>query len=102
MAAYRVSYFLIQWRREGDAHRLPLPTGRRAGRIRHVIGGRVTLGPADGAGDGSVSPDELATGDAAKVTDEPELRILAEDASELILVNVPMQFESVGIWAGRA
>jgi quercetin 2,3-dioxygenase len=75
-------------------------TGR--GAYLYVIEGRVTLGPADGARDGSARPDTLATGDAAKVTDEPELPILAAEASELILVDVPMEFEPVGIWAGRA
>jgi redox-sensitive bicupin YhaK (pirin superfamily) len=66
--------------------------GAGRGVYMYLIGGRVKL--ADGE-------DELATGDAVKVTDEPELAIRAEDASELILVDVPMQFEPVGIWAGR-
>ena len=70
-----------------------------------MIGGRVTLGAGAaagaGAGDGGTAADELATGDAAKVTDEPELVILAEEPSELILVDVPMRFEPVGIWAAR-
>jgi redox-sensitive bicupin YhaK (pirin superfamily) len=43
----------------------------------------------------------VSTGDAAKVTDQPQLRIAAREASELILVDVPMEFEPVGIWAGR-
>ena len=74
-------------------------TGR--GAYLYLIGGRVTLGAADRAGDAAAGADELATGDAAKVTDEPELVIRAEEPSELILVDVPMQFEAVGIWAGR-
>jgi redox-sensitive bicupin YhaK (pirin superfamily) len=45
--------------------------------------------------------ESLATGDAAKVTDQPELRIRATEASELILVDVPMTFEAVGVWKGR-
>jgi redox-sensitive bicupin YhaK (pirin superfamily) len=45
--------------------------------------------------------DDVATGDAAKVTDQPALRIRARQQSELILVDVPMTFEPVGIWAGR-
>lgn len=44
---------------------------------------------------------ELATGDAAKVTDQGELTIDAADRTELIMVDVPMQFEAVGIWRGR-
>ncbi|TME12255.1 MAG: pirin family protein [Chloroflexi bacterium] len=80
-----------------------IATGR--GAYLYVIGGRVTLGAGAaagaGAGDGGTAADELATGDAAKVTDEPELVILAEEPSELILVDVPMRFEPVGIWAAR-
>jgi quercetin 2,3-dioxygenase len=40
-----------------------------------------------------------ATGDAAKVTGQASLAIRAEAPSELILVDVPMQFERVGVWA---
>jgi hypothetical protein len=43
----------------------------------------------------------VASGDAAKVTDQPELRIAAREKSELILVDVPMTFDQVGIWRGR-
>jgi hypothetical protein len=43
----------------------------------------------------------VATGDAAKVTEQAELRIAAREQSELILVDVPMRFEAVGIWKGR-
>jgi hypothetical protein len=41
---------------------------------------------------------EVDTGDAAKVTDQPELTITAHESSELILVDVPMKFEPVGVW----
>ena len=53
--------------------------------------------------DGAASFDgeRVATGDAAKVTDQPRLTIRATEPSELILVDVPMQFEPVGIWRGR-
>jgi redox-sensitive bicupin YhaK (pirin superfamily) len=44
---------------------------------------------------------DLTTGDAAKVTEQRELRIHAREQSELILVDVPMLFEPVGIWRGR-
>lgn len=43
--------------------------------------------------------EDVSTGDAAKVTEQPELRIRAHEPSELILVDVPMTFEPVGIWA---
>jgi len=43
----------------------------------------------------------VTTGDAAKVTGQPSLSIRAGQPSELILVDVPMEFEAVGIWAVR-
>jgi redox-sensitive bicupin YhaK (pirin superfamily) len=52
-------------------------------------------------GEADIDHEAVATGDAAKVTGQPELRIRARAPSELILVDVPMQFEPVGIWAGR-
>lgn len=68
--------------------------------VRHEIGdGRGAYAYLiDGAA--SFDEDEVRTGDAAKVTDQPELRIRANESSELILVDVPMEFEPVGIWAG--
>jgi redox-sensitive bicupin YhaK (pirin superfamily) len=61
------------------------------GAYLYVIGGRVKL-----------DADELSTGDAGKITDEAAISIQAEDAAELILVDVPMRFEAVGIWADRS
>ena len=46
-----------------------------------------------------VASEELATGDAAKIEDEAELRIEAGDMSEVIVVDVPLRFTSVGVWA---
>jgi quercetin 2,3-dioxygenase len=53
--------------------------------------------------DGAATFDDeaVSTGDAAKVTGQPSLRIRATEPSELIVVDVPMQFEPVGIWKGR-
>ena len=53
----------------------------------------------DGAA--SFDGDAVTTGDAAKVTDQPAVTIHASQPSELILVDVPMTFEPVGIWEGR-
>jgi hypothetical protein len=53
------------------------------------------------AGLGTVGGEELSTGDAAKVVGPESLSIRADEVSELILVDVPMSFEPVGIWAGR-
>jgi quercetin 2,3-dioxygenase len=52
-------------------------------------------------GAAALDGEELATGDAAKVIDEADITIRANQPSELILVDVPMQFEAVGIWKGR-
>jgi redox-sensitive bicupin YhaK (pirin superfamily) len=65
------------------------------------------LGPGRGAyvylidGRARFDGQPVATGDAAKVTDQPSLTIAADAPSELILVDVPLQFRPVGIWAGR-
>jgi redox-sensitive bicupin YhaK (pirin superfamily) len=65
------------------------------------------IGPGRGVygylieGAASFIGEELATGDAVKVTDESQLAIHASQPSELILVDVPMQFEPAGIWKGR-
>jgi quercetin 2,3-dioxygenase len=66
-----------------------------------------SIGPGRGAyvylieGAASFDKEEVGTGDAAKVTDQPALRIRAREQSEVILVDVPMAFEAVGIWRGR-
>lgn len=52
-------------------------------------------------GEATCNGERLGTGDAAKVVDEPLLAIEAVTDSELILVDVPMVFEPVGIWRGR-
>jgi len=49
-----------------------------------------------------VDGERLTAGDAAKVTQEREIRIRADEPSELIVVDVPMTFTPVGVWAGRA
>jgi len=53
--------------------------------------------------DGAASFDDegVTTGDAAKVTEQPKVTIRASEPSELILVDVPMSFEAVGVWRGR-
>ncbi len=53
------------------------------------------------SGGGLFDDEQVAAGDAAKVTDQPELHIRATEACELILVDVPMTFEAVGVWKGR-
>ena len=47
-----------------------------------------------------VATHELSSGDAVKIRDEPTLAIRALESSELLLVDVPIRFTPVGIWAG--
>jgi redox-sensitive bicupin YhaK (pirin superfamily) len=56
----------------------------------YVIDGRLTL---DG--------DALATGDAAKITGPVALTLSTDAAAELILIDAPLEFEPVGVWAGE-
>jgi len=53
----------------------------------------------DGAA--SLGNSEMSTGDAAKVTDERNLTVRGTEQSEVILVDVPLKFEAVGMWTGR-
>lgn len=69
--------------------------------VSHAIGeGRGVYGYLI-EGQASFGGEQLSTGDAVKVIDESVLRISADEPSELILVDVPMTFEPVGIWRGR-
>jgi redox-sensitive bicupin YhaK (pirin superfamily) len=76
----------------GDEVRHPIWPGR--GAYVYLIDGRATLG------DASDTPGEpIATGAAARVFDEAELRIAAAVPSEVILVDVPLVWTPVGVWA---
>lgn len=50
-------------------------------------------------GHASIGDDEVWGGDAVKIFEEPELTIEAREACELLLVDVPLQFRPVGVWA---
>jgi len=67
------------------------------------------LGPDRGAyvylisGAGTFGGQPVATGAAAKVSFRRSIEIRATEPSELILVDVPLRFEPVGVWrAGRS
>ena len=70
-------------------------------------GTEVSLGFASGRGgylyliEGGLTAgaEQLSTGDAAKIHGEPDLRLKATQPSELILVDVPLEFTPVGVWA---
>jgi redox-sensitive bicupin YhaK (pirin superfamily) len=65
----------------------PLSAGRAA--YAYLIDGRATL-----------NGHQLATGDAAVVTDEPVALTGGPVTAELILVDVPLRWTPVGVWAG--
>lgn len=74
-----------------DRGRLQHTIAADRGGYLYVIDGRVAL---DG--------DELRTGDAAKVHAGPiDLTLTTDTAAELILIDVPLEFQPVGVWAGE-
>jgi quercetin 2,3-dioxygenase len=42
---------------------------------------------------------KLGTGDAAKLTGPETVELATEDSAELILVEVPLRFQPIGVWA---
>ena len=89
---------VVKLHQDASVHVASLEPGTE---VAHAIGdGRgVYAYLIDGAG--TFDGQEVATGDAAKVTDQAQLTIRASQPTELILVDVPMQFVAVGIWRGR-
>ena len=69
-------------------HRLTEVDGR--GVYLYLINGR-----------GLLNGRSVSTGDAAKITGPETITFSAADACELILVEVPLRFEAVGVWKGR-
>jgi hypothetical protein len=43
----------------------------------------------------------LRSGDALNVTSNADLTLRTDVAAELILIDVPLEFEPVGVWAGE-
>jgi redox-sensitive bicupin YhaK (pirin superfamily) len=73
----------------GTEVRHPIPPGRGAYIYRIRGGGAFDGTPAD-------------EGAAARAWDQPEVRISATELSgEIILVDVPLEWTPVGVWAGR-
>jgi len=76
------------------------------GRLEPGASATWTLGPGRGAyiylvdGRATLNGRPLATGDAAKVVDEPAIELAGgEVPAEVILVDVPMSWTPVGVWA---
>lgn len=71
--------------------RLEYELGEGRGAYLYVIDGDVDLGVG-----------ELATGDAAKGFGPQRLQITSLGTSEVILLEAPLDFTPVGVWAGRS
>jgi redox-sensitive bicupin YhaK (pirin superfamily) len=72
-----------------DAGRLQHTFAPGRGGYLYVIDGRI-----------EINGDEMRTGDAAKITGEATLELSSPVAAELILIDVPLEFEPIGVWAG--
>ena len=79
---------LVSRMRPGTELEHPIGPGR--GVYAYLIGGGASF-------DGK----PVTTGDAAKVSGQDSLAIRADEQSELILVDVPLDFTRVGVWADR-
>jgi len=75
--------------------------------VAHLTAGRLehTFGPGRGGylyvidGRADVDGEQLRTGDAMKITAETDLTITTDLVAELILIEAPLDFEPVGVWA---
>ena len=91
----------------GDVVKVHQDASVHLGSLEPGVEVRHDLGPERGAyiyvieGVGSIGDREVSTGDAAKVIDQPQIRLRAEEPTEVVLVDVPMRFEPVGVWAPR-
>jgi redox-sensitive bicupin YhaK (pirin superfamily) len=87
---------VVKVHQDASVHVARLESGTE---VSHAIGpGRGVYGYLI-QGAAAFGDEQLASGDAVKVTDEATLPIRATQVSELILVDVPMEFEPVGVWA---
>ena len=49
-----------------------------------------------------VDSDQLRTGDAATISGEVSFELRTDVGAELILIDVPLEFDPVGVWAGES
>jgi hypothetical protein len=73
-----------------DAGQLARGFGPERGGYLYVIDGRATI-----------CSDPVRTGDAVKIQGPAELTLATDLRAELILIDVPLAFEPVGVWAGE-
>ncbi|MGW6689163.1 pirin family protein [Streptomyces sp. NPDC054961] len=76
---------VLHVRRPGAGERVALPAAERV--YLHVVRGDLRL---DGKGDGAgADDDELGPGDAARITGEPDLELIAGSPCELLIWELP-------------
>jgi redox-sensitive bicupin YhaK (pirin superfamily) len=73
-----------------DGATLQYDFGAGRGGYLYVIDGRVQL-----------AAEPLRTGDAAQIVGPVGASLTTDLAAELILIDVPLEFEPVGVWAGE-
>jgi redox-sensitive bicupin YhaK (pirin superfamily) len=74
-----------------DRGRLEHTFDRDRGGYLYVIDGRLSL-----------NGESLKTGDAAQVTGHATAELTSDVAAEVILIDVPLEFERIGVWAPEA
>lgn len=79
---------LVSRLEQGAALEHAVADGR--GAYLYVIGGAATL-----------NDETVETGDAVKVAGPEQIAIAAHETTELILADVPLEFDKVGVWRGR-
>jgi quercetin 2,3-dioxygenase len=93
--------------REDDPVRVHQDASVHVGRLEPGVTVEHTLDAGRGAyvyvieGDGRLNGRDVATGSAAKVREEPAVRLEAASTMEVILVDLPMAWTPVGAWEGR-
>jgi redox-sensitive bicupin YhaK (pirin superfamily) len=80
---------LVSRLRGGDRVGHALGAGR--GGYLYVLDGDLRLGD-----------DTLGTGDAAKLAGPEDLQLTGTSDAELVLIDVPMEFRPIGVWAGQS
>lgn len=73
------------------------PFGAGRGGYLYLIEGALSIVPPPLGEEKEVA--SLTTGDAVKIYEEANLAMQAESPSELILVDVPLRYSPVGVWA---
>ena len=91
----------------GDVVKVHQDASLHVGRLEPGVEVRHPIGEGRGAyvylidGAATFDGEAVSTGDAAKVSGQPEVAIAATEPSEVIVVDVPLEFEPAGIWRGR-